>query len=336
MKNIRIIFLSVLVSTVFLGITFCLKKDIMQSAPFSFKEIQAELTDFIVEQPSYFKASDGCNLAYYSFLGSDSNKHNDYKEIVVLYAGGGLYGNASYQWVAKKLQEKYGIGCYIFDLRGHGYSEGIRGDAPSMERVWQDTQESIELVKQLHQKAKVYLVGHSSGAGLLINYAAYSKNKLEEGYVFLAPYLGPKSEAAKDAQGEYSSFVKKARIWVYILGAIFPQSCVTHFKAIIFNYPQVILEQDPLILTYYTYAMSMATSPYEVTEVIKKIDKPVGLYIGQEDEQFIPEKVIAYKEFMNVSVDAKIIENVGHLSILLNAPELIAACIKRNEIYDKK
>jgi acylglycerol lipase len=307
---VKIIFLALLSGSV-----------VMNAAPFSFKEVNAiETVDLAT--PEFLKASDGIQLAHYNFSDAADEK------IVILYAGAGLYGNKSYQWVAKALQEKYGIGCYIFDIRGHGHSEGSRGDASSIERVLLDVTEAISFVKTKHPHAKVYLAGHSSGAGLIINYAANTRQKLEDGYIFLAPYLGPKSDTARVHKNSADSFIKRVRIWVYILGSIFPNSFVAHSKAVFFNYPDAILQADPLIVPFYTFIMSMATTPYEVNTLMQKIDKPVGIFIGNNDEQFLPEKVIAYKDLIHASVHAEIVENAGHLSILLEAPRLIAAYLK--------
>lgn len=289
--------------------------------PFSLKEIDA-LEDFALANPQHLKASDGVNLAYYRFTNDDN------RAIAILYAGAGLYGNKTYQWVAKTLNEKHNIGCYIFDIRGHGNSEGERGDASSINQVWDDVAQAVELVKSQHADKKLYLVGHSSGAGLIINYAAQRSNRLEDGYIFLAPYLGPQSETEKTHEHTDQRFIKSVRPWIYILGMLFPNTWIIHCKALFFNYSDALLQQDPLIVPFYTYAMSCATTPYDVTPLLQKIDKPVGLFIGAHDEQFIPEKVIAYKNLIHAPVHAQIVDNAAHLSILVKAPQLIAEYIK--------
>lgn len=291
--------------------------------PFSFEEINS-IEEFELTKPSFLQASDNIKLAYYNFI------NPNHKEIVVLYPGAGLYGNKTYQWFAKTLNEKYGIGCYIFDIRGHGNSQGPRGDAPSINRVLLDVAESVEFIKEKNPNSKIYLTGHSSGAGLIINYAANTEKKLENEYIFLAPYLGPKSNTARIHKNANESFVKSVRIWVYILGSIFSNSFAKHLKAIFFNYSDTILKSDPLILPFYTYVMSCVTTPYEVNLLLKKIDKPVEIYIGENDEQFLPEKIIAYKNLINTPVHAEIVDNATHLSILLNAPKLISEYIRKS------
>jgi acylglycerol lipase len=87
------------------------------------------LKDFKAKQPLFIKASDGSKLAYYEYMPKSP------KAIILFYHGAGFYSSALYQNFAKELAEKYSIGCYLFDIRGHGNSEGTRGDAPSINQV---------------------------------------------------------------------------------------------------------------------------------------------------------------------------------------------------------
>jgi len=56
---------------------------------------------------------------------------------------------------------KIGYTVYGLDLRGHGLSDGIRGDYPSDERLVKDLGESILFLKEKHPT--VILLGHSLG-----------------------------------------------------------------------------------------------------------------------------------------------------------------------------
>lgn len=292
--------------------------------PFSLKEVQA-LPDFTLTSPHFFKASDDVQIAYYPFVRDDNTA------ITILYAGAGLYGNKTYQWVAKTLNEEHNIGCYMVDLRGHGHSEGERGDAPSIERVWQDIVEIVTFVKQKHPGKPLYLVGHSSGAGLIINYAANTADPKEDGYIFLAPFLGTKSNTDKKHDNPDERFIKSVRPWIYVLGMMFPHSWFTHCKALFFNYSDDLIKQDPLILPFYTFATSCATMPYDIENLLPKLKKPTSIYIGAQDEQLIPEAVIAYKNLISAPVHADIVPDAAHISILVKAPTLIAKSIERNK-----
>lgn len=291
--------------------------------PFSLKEVQS-IPDFALAAPQFLAASDGVQLAYYPFANDDNTA------ITILYAGAGLYGNKAYQWVAKTLNNDHNIGCYMVDLRGHGHSHGERGDAPSIERVWQDVAEMVQFVKQKHPDKPLYLVGHSSGAGMIINYAAQAAHHKEDGYIFLAPFFGPKSNTDKKHEHPDQRFIKSVRPWIYVLAMMFPNSWFVHCKALFFNYSNELLQQDPLILPYYTFAMSCATTPYDIEHLLPKLKKPTSIYIGAQDEQFIPEAVIAYKNLIPAPAHVKIIPGAMHISILVNAPTLIAKSLQQN------
>lgn len=295
--------------------------------PFSFEELKV-IPDFTLNPPSFLKASDGIQLAYYSFIPTEPSA------IVIFYPGAGLYGNKTYQWLGLSLQNDYSIGCYMIDVRGHGHSAGPRGDAPDAQQVLRDVDTVIEFVKSLHPTTPLYLAGHSAGSGLLINYNNFGNHTDDiEGYIFLAPYLGPNSGTIREHRDPQQSFVKNVRLWVYLVNLI-PLNFLQHITAVFFNYPQNLLDEDPLIVTSYTYAMSSAITPYDVRTLFAKIKKPFALYIGKQDEQFLPEKVVEYKNLacdVKDYADAKIIPEAKHLSLLLQTPALIAHWITARE-----
>ena len=267
--------------------------------PFSFEEIQS-LPPIIPENPS---------------------------AIVIFYHGAGLYTNKTHQWIGLQLQKEFNVGCYMVDIRGHGHSGGPRGDTPTIEQVWKDVDTFVENVKHRHPDLPLYLAGHSSGSGLLLNYNAFSKKSDDiQGYIFIAPYLGPNSGTLKEHKNPQQNFVKKMRLWVYILNSLISWNFLQHIHAVFFNYPAFLLKEDPLIVTSYSYAMSAATTPYEVQKLFAQLTKPFAIYIGQYDEQFLPEKVVAYKKEQAI---AEIVPQEKHLSILLKTPELIAKTIWR-------
>jgi alpha-beta hydrolase superfamily lysophospholipase len=55
-----------------------------------------------------------------------------------------------------------GIGVFAMDLRGHGLSDGVRGDYPSLARLADDISETVTLVKS--KSRKLIALGHSLGA----------------------------------------------------------------------------------------------------------------------------------------------------------------------------
>jgi acylglycerol lipase len=73
--------------------------------------------------------------------------------------------------------------------------------------------------------------------------------------------------------------------------------------------------------------MSVSMTPDAPQKQFSKIDKPFGLFIGEEDELFAPEKIVKYSDYSDKEIQmksvSKIVENENHLSILLMGDELI-------------
>lgn len=289
--------------------------------PFSFQEVKPYLNTPTIA-PQYIQSTDDINLAYYAFV-----PNNMPKATIVFYHGGGIWSNGIYQHMAQSLAQHYDIATYLFDVRGHGNSQGLRGDAPTQEQVWQDIDTAINFVKSRHQDQPLFLAGHSSGGGLIANYSAWKKDKTVDGYLLLSPFLGSNSGTIKPDQ----KFVTKARTWVFIAYAITGLNYFNHLAAVYFNYPLWIREQDNNVLDHYTCAMAMATTPYNPQAIFENITTPFALFVGQEDEQFMPEKLVTYKDLAvkvkNLS-SASIVKNANHLSIILQAPHLFAQAIE--------
>lgn len=294
--------------------------------PFALDKLAA-LKDFKVEKPAYIKASDGADLAYYAFVPSEP------KAILLFYHGAGFYGSALYQHFAQELANKYAIGCYLFDIRGHGHSQGARGDTPSSTQVWNDITSAIDYVTKKYPSAPLYLGGHSSGAGLTLNYAGFYNNPAVHGYILVAPYLGRNSGVLKEHTDQATSFIASVRSWVFILNALSGGYLFAHTPAVFFNYPKHLLASDPKIVSSYTPSMTGATSPENPQELFSKLQKPFGLFIAGQDEQFIAPKIAAYKNYAPATIaeqsSVEIIEQAKHLDIMLSVAEQSARCIAR-------
>jgi acylglycerol lipase len=287
-------------------------------SPFSFDEIRSG-PSALLDRPEFVKASDGIDLAYYTKI----PKSKPAAALIFLH-GGGAYSGAGYQNFAEGLSEKYGISVYLIDLRGHGNSGGPRGDSPSVQQVWEDLKLFVNYVREKNPGIPLYLGGHSSGGGLVLNYLTWDKKTRVDGYFFISPQFGYKSGTArKNAKSSFTT----VRYWVFILSAISGGRLFGHTTAVYFNYPEKILALQPLMLKSITRNMSVSMTPDAPQKQFSKIDKPFGLFIGEKDELFAPEKIVKYSEYSDKEIQmksaSKIIDNENHLSILLIAHELI-------------
>ncbi len=301
-----------------------IKEEKLVQEPFNFQEILTKTSDVALSQPAYLQASDGTKLAYYTFIPATQPKAT-----FIFYHGGGMWSNALYQQMAQKLVQEFPVAVYLVDLRGHGNSQGLRGDAPSAARVYDDIDVVVRFAKEAYPAVPLLLGGHSSGAGLVVNYAGWSKNDMIDGYVLLAPFLGGDSETGRTDQ----HFVKKVRTLLFIANALSGGRWFNHIPAVFFNYPEWLMKQDPLIVNTYSTAMAAATSPYQAKTIFQAMKKPCAIFVGADDEQFLPEKIVAFKNFLSSGIKAKsnaeILPDAKHLTLILQAPELLAKVIER-------
>ena len=320
MTKINPIFILVFTSLIVAILVSCKSKEL--STPISFEAIQTK-QDVVLDKSQFIKSSDSIDLAYYP-------KVPQTKPVAVLIFlhGGGAYSGAGYQHLARGLSDKYNTAVYLLDLRGHGNSGGPRGDSPSVEQVWNDVTLLITTVRKNYPGIPLYFGGHSSGGGLILNYLTWDKKADVDGYFFISPEFGYKSETARtDSKTSFA----KARTWVFVLSAISGGRLMGNTTAVYFNYPERALAAKPLLLKSITRNMSVSLTPAHPQEQFGKIDKRFGLFVGAKDDLFAPEKVIRYAGYAASAIQEqsvnKIIENENHLSVLLTADDLIGKTI---------
>jgi acylglycerol lipase len=277
-------------------------------------------------QPKYIKSYDGINLAYYHMKAKSLTK-----AIIIFIHGAGAHGYMSdYQNIGNKLSEKQ-ISSYFIDIRGHGNSDGIRGAAGSKEVIWKDIRKVIEYVRNQNLNIPVYLTGHSSGAGTVINYATWNKRVECDGYIFISPYFGYRAKSYRNSMFE-DNFAQ-AQISHFVINGLSFGLLFGNKTSVYYNYPKKQVEKDPLIITSITCNMSKSCTLWNPIKQFSIIKKPIGLYIGSEDELFDPDKVVAYTNYLNNKIKQnsciKIITKKKHLSILTIIDEYIIAYIEK-------
>lgn len=115
--------------------------------------------------------------------------------------------------------------------------------------------------------------------------------------------------------------------------------CLYHGTAQRFlDYPAEFLAADPGLVAAITINMSTALTPSAPREQFAALDRPFGLWIGSEDELFLPERVLAFVDLaVPVRADSQVSSLPGarHLSVLVRAHETIGPGIARM-VQEKK
>ena len=86
--------------------------------------------------------------------------------------------------------EAHGIECHLFDLRGHGQSDGPRGHVNRFADYLDDLARVVETVERLGGKAPLLLFGHSLGSLIALCFVRAHPNTFEA-FAVSSPFLGP-------------------------------------------------------------------------------------------------------------------------------------------------
>jgi alpha-beta hydrolase superfamily lysophospholipase len=130
---------------------------------------------------SYFQAGDGVNLFVTEWLPDGPPAAN----ILLVHGLGEHCGR--YQHVAEFITTA-GVGLFSFDLRGHGKTEGVRGHAPSYNRIMDDIEAYLVRIRERFPSTPLFLYGHSLGGNLVLYYLLHRNPDLK-GAVVTSPGL---------------------------------------------------------------------------------------------------------------------------------------------------
>jgi acylglycerol lipase len=106
-------------------------------------------------------------------------------DAIVLLAHGGAEHSGRYGWVAEQLVAR-GYGVYAIDHRGHGRSGGPRAYVDRLANTSTDLHQLSDLARERHPGAPLFLLGHSMGGLVALDYACRYQDELA-GLVLSAP-----------------------------------------------------------------------------------------------------------------------------------------------------
>ncbi len=165
---------------------------------------------------------------------------------------------------------KTGFTAIGLDLRGHGLSDGIRGDYPSKERLISDLVETITFLKK--QFDTLLILGHSLGVLNALIAITNSREKID-GLILLSA-----GRTVNPGVYKKRTFLQKLKI---VLSAIFRPS-----KPVIKYYREGILGlDDPLFNFNYTLRFIRLVN-FQDLNLSEELQCPVLLGVGELDELF--------------------------------------------------
>ena len=191
------------------------------------------------------------------------------KDAAILLFHGITAYSGPYDLLMTPLTE-FGFNVYGLDLRGHGLSDGNRGDCPSVERFIKDLCETLQYVRKHHQK--IVLMGHSLG---VLSSSIAMNNCLEhiDGVVLL-------SGARTTRPSAYPEMSTSQKLKIAVNSIFRPSKPVIRY----YREGMVGLD-DPLFNFNYTLRFMRIVGIRDFTYP-DLVDMPVFVGIGDNDELF--------------------------------------------------
>ena len=213
---------------------------------------------------------DGLNIFYRQY------KADPEKARMVIAHGLGEY-SGRYLNVVNRLVPK-GITIYAPDFRGHGKSDGKRGHVLSFGDYLEDLDSMFKVaVKEKKPGMKCFLLGHSMGGLIAINYAI-SRQETIDGLIISSPSLGVavKVPAVKAVLGKAMS-----SLWPGLsLNNELDASKISHDEKVVAAYRNDPLVHDRVTARWFTEFLSAMEN---ANNQVSKIKVPFLMQIAGDD-----------------------------------------------------
>jgi alpha-beta hydrolase superfamily lysophospholipase len=240
------------------------------------------------------------------------------RKAVVCFHGAG--GQGQYFALIADILTPRGASVFVADYRGHGMSEGPRGDYKSFQQLLDDCHEVVLSVRKRMPGVPITILGESMGGAMAINYAAQHP-EVTTGLVLFSPALQFIKSAMPLAQ--------LVRLPYYLLSMIF-----TPGKAVI-----KMSGQEHLGIKHPTHVEFDKTDQYHLTHISpryffqlnkymniglnecpSKIKAPTIIFQGGADPGIDPAGAKLFLERL-ASTDKEIVIYPKGLHVLLTDPD---------------
>ena len=216
-------------------------------------------------------------------------------DICVLINHGITAHSKPYAILGEALSEA-GYTCYGLDLRGHGLSDGVRGDYPTRDTLVADLKAVHEFLKKNH--SRIILFGHSLGV-VTNSIMLHEMNERIHGLVFL-------SMARRVRHG-----VVKGRYFKFLKGMI--SNLLNPSKPVIPFYMDGMFGLDDSLFNFYYTLRFLRILNLEKFKLPERIDVPVYIGVGDMDELYTVSSVESFKdEIHSQNKELHIIPNGRH------------------------
>jgi alpha-beta hydrolase superfamily lysophospholipase len=276
-------------------------------------EVAAKLRQHFTGPHDQFKTSDGMTL-FLRRWDPDSLVAVKKSIAVLIFHGFTAYSGA-YNMAGVPISGG-GFTTFGLDYRGHGLSDGNRGDAPSKERWIADLAESVKYIKSLGF-SKVIVLGHSLGVASAICVTDAIPNEISGLVLLSGAYEGRKGLSTPP------TFFEKAKI---LASAIFRPS----YPAVEYYRKGMTVTKDSLFNFRYTLRY-MTMLDVKQLRLPKDLNIPVLVGVGDKDELFELDKVKDfYDSIPGNQKEFLVMKNATHARIPLESWEDVVTWLNKH------
>jgi alpha-beta hydrolase superfamily lysophospholipase len=256
--------------------------------------------------PTRVAARDGAFLAVRAYPSAAS--------VVVVAIHGSSGDGRYYHPLARALSARGVATVYTVDLRGHGASDGRRGDVDYIGQLEDDVADVMTAVRRAHPRARLALLGHSAGGGLIVRGGGGGRMPAADAYVLLAPMLGHDAPTTKPAFGGWTVVDRPKVLEIATRSAT---GDATGQDAVVLRFAQPASQAAPGQVLAYTYRMMMSFAPgRDLAAQLAGLRAPLLLLAGDRDESFHADRYAAAMA-PHARATVRVLPGVSHLELVV-------------------
>jgi alpha-beta hydrolase superfamily lysophospholipase len=269
-----------------------------------------------VPKAQTYMARDGSALAYLHY---PAGGNAPAARRIVLVHGSSARGQSMHP-LAQALAAQ-GFSVDALDMRGHGGS-GPRGQIAYIGQLEDDV---ADFIKAVPHSGGNTLLGHSSGGGFVLRFAASPQQAVFDRYVLLAPYLRYDAPTAKPSNGHWVSIGIPRVVGLQLLNAV-GITALNHLPITRFALSDAAKK---FLTPSYSFALGANFGPHnDYVSDIRQAKGPVQIVVGETDELFDAQRFASVFADAGKNTPVTVVPGINHMGITLeNSAHLAVASV---------
>lgn len=238
--------------------------------------------------------------------------------LLVLVHGSGWHGGG-YHHLAKLIAEYGACEVVVPDLRGHGPDPLRRGDIDHIGQLEEDLFDLIVACRGAPNR-EIWMLGHSSGGGLVVRFAGGTYGKVLSKAVLIAPFLKYDAPTTRPRSGGWARPLVRRLIGLGMLNGV-GIAALNGLEVISFAFPRAVLDgpEGATATPRYSYRMNASFAPRR--DYLRDVAAlPEFLLIaGADDAAFVADAYEPLMSSVNPKGSYRVLPGLGHLGVIRSA-----------------